>query len=276
MRTILIAGRHATVAVNLSFVYRGSSFASALDAAVAAGFHAIEFWWPSSEALGTWSMDRLAREIERRDLTVVAMNLPAGDMDRGERGLAADRSRRAEFANALDRGLSFASRVGCHRLNALAGNAPAGKSRRSARSQAIEGLRLAAERALEADIEILIEPLNSIDHPAYVFATAQDAADAARAVDLRNAGVLLDAYHVTAGGDDLATAIRTVSPIRHVQLADWPGRHEPGSGRIDFVSILNALDQISYVGDVALEFDAKESGRPNFDAVAETLGLAEH
>ena len=242
-------------AANLSFLFTERPFFERFAAARAAGFAAVEFHFP-------YEHDRaaLAEVVLTSGLEVVLFNLPAGDWAAGERGIACHPRRIAEFQDGVGLAIEYARLLGCCRLNCLAGIAPGDISNEKARETLIENLRFAAAVAGRADIQLLLEPLNTRDTPGFLVATPRAGLALIEAVGSENLRLQYDIYHAQVMAGDLARTLEEHLPqIGHIQLADNPGRHEPGTGEINFPFLLQHLDRIGYTGWVGCEY--KPSGR---------------
>ncbi|MDP3515113.1 MAG: hydroxypyruvate isomerase [Sulfuritalea sp.] len=242
-------------AANLSFLFTERPFFERFAAARAAGFAAVEFHFP-------YEHDRaaLAEVVLTSGLEVVLFNLPAGDWAAGERGIACHPRRIAEFQDGVGLAIEYARLLGCSRLNCLAGIAPGDISNEKARETLIENLRFAAAVARRADIQLLLEPLNTRDTPGFLVATPRAGLALIEAVGSENLRLQYDIYHAQVMAGDLARSLEEhLLQIGHIQLADNPGRHEPGTGEINFPFLLQHLDRIGYTGWVGCEY--KPSGR---------------
>jgi len=229
-------------------------------AAADAGFRAIEMQSPYEVPLR-----ELAAARERAGVEFVLINMPAGDPSAGELGLACIPGRQEEFAQALRQAITTAQGLGCRRVHALAGNLPLGKSREHCRDVLVENLRLAAARLDDVGIQLLLEPLNAIDHPRFLVTRIGEGDALLAAVDHRNLALQYDVYHRRAAGEawleDLAAR---VGRIGHIQFSDYPGRHEPGSGELDFLQFFELIGRLPYSGWTGAEY------RPS-GATAESL-----
>ena len=242
-------------AANLSFLFTERPFFERFAAARAAGFAAVEFHFP-------YEHDRaaLAEVVLTSGLEVVLFNLPAGDWAAGERGIACHPRRIAEFQDGVGLAIEYARLLGCSRLNCLTGIAPGDISNEKARETLIENLRFAAAVARRADIQLLLEPLNTRDTPGFFVATPRAGLALIEAVGSENLRLQYDIYHAQVMAGDLARSLEEhLLQIGHIQLADNPGRHEPGTGEINFPFLLQHLDRIGYTGWVGCEY--KPSGR---------------
>ncbi|MGE5384985.1 MAG: 2-oxo-tetronate isomerase [Betaproteobacteria bacterium] len=236
---------------NLSFLFTEVPFPERFERAARAGFRGIEFMSPYEHA-----PREVAAWLRQAGLEMVLFNLPAGNWAGGERGLACMPGREADFRAAVAQALPYAEALACRRVHCLAGLQPAGEAQERTRERFIANLRYAAERFAALDAEVLIEPINSrIDMPDYWLDTPAKAFELLAQIDRPNVAVQLDIYHATVMGDDAAEIIAAHFPaIGHVQIADHPGRHEPGTGMIDFAAIFATLDRLAYSGWVGCEY----------------------
>lgn len=242
-------------AANLSFLFTERPFLERFAAARTAGFAAVEFHFP-------YEHDRaaLAEVVLTSGLEVVLFNLPAGDWAAGERGIACHPRRIAEFQDGVGRAIDYARLLGCPRLNCLAGIAPGDVSPQKAHETLVENLRFAAAVTARAGIELVVEPLNSRDTPGFLVTTTRAGLALIGAVGSDNLRLQYDVYHAQVMEGDLARTLQEHLPqIGHIQLADNPGRHQPGTGEINFPFLLKHLDRIGYAGWVGCEY--KPSGR---------------
>jgi len=242
-------------AANLSFLFTEHPFFERFAAARAAGFAAVEFHFP-------YEHDRaaLAEVVLTSGLEVVLFNLPAGDWAAGERGIACHPRRIAEFQDGVGLAIEYARLLGCGRLNCLAGIAPSGVSHDKARETLVENLRFAAAVTGRAGIRLLLEPLNTRDTPGFFVATTRDGLALIDAVGSDNLRLQYDIYHAQVMEGDLARTMQEhLAQVGHIQLADNPGRHEPGTGEVNFQFLLRHLDRLGYDGWVGCEY--KPAGR---------------
>ena len=188
-------------------------------------------------------------------LRVVLHNLPAGDWDAGERGIACHPDRVDEFRAGVARAISYAQALGVGQLNCLAGKLPAGVSEADARRTLVENLRFAAAALKAAGLRLLIEPINSFDIPGFYLTRTAQALAILDEVGADNALVQYDLYHAQRMEGELAATLQQhLARIGHVQLADNPGRHEPGTGEINYAFLFAHLDRIGYAGWVGCEY----------------------
>ncbi len=242
-------------AANLSFLFTERPVLERCAAAGAAGFAAVEFHFPSE-------FDRavLAEVVLTSGLEVVLFNLPAGDWAAGDRGIACHPRRIAEFQDGVGQAIDYARLLGCGRLNCLAGIAPGDATHDKAQETLVENLRFAAAVCKRAGIELVLEPLNTRDTPGFMVATTRAGLAVIIAVGSDNLRLQYDIYHAQVMEGDLARTLQEHLPqIAHIQLADNPGRHEPGTGEINFPFLLQHIDRLGYAGWVGCEY--KPSGR---------------
>lgn len=235
---------------NLSFLFGDRPFLERFAAARAAGFGAVEFHFP-------YEFDRaaLAEVVLTSGLDVVLFNLPAGDWAGGERGIACHPNRIAEFQDGVGLAIEYARSLGCARLNCLAGIPPAGVARDKARETLVENLRFAAAVTRRADIELVMEPLNTRDTPGFLVATTREGLAVIKDAACGNLKLQYDIYHAQVMEGDLANTLAAhLAQIGHIQLADNPGRHEPGTGEINFPFLFRHLDQLGYTGWIGCEY----------------------
>jgi hydroxypyruvate isomerase len=237
-------------AANLTTLYTELPFLDRFAAAAGDGFRGVEFLFPYD-----YAPDVVANRLAGAGLELVLFNLPPGDWDGGERGLAALPGREEEFERALTTGLAYARALGCRRLHAMAGIPAAGDDPAKCLDVFVRNLRTACERAAEADVTLLVEPINTRDMPGY-FLNRQDEAHTVReAVGAHNLKVQMDLYHCQVMEGDLATRIRRhVDHVGHIQVAGVPDRNEPSTGEVNYPYIFDLLDTISYEGWIGCEY----------------------
>jgi hydroxypyruvate isomerase len=238
-------------AANLTLLFTEAPFLDRFAAAARAGFTAVECQFPYAAA---------ARDIKVRlddhGLQQVLINMPAGDWGAGDRGIACDPGRRVEFEAAIDRALEYATVLACPHVNCLAGVPPAHLEPAAARATFVENLARAAHALAQAGRRLLIEPINSRDIPGFFLTRTSQAVDIIREVGSEALFLQYDTYHMQIMEGDLsATLQRHRSRIAHVQIADTPGRHEPGTGEINYDFVLHWLDRVGYDGWVGLEYN---------------------
>jgi hydroxypyruvate isomerase len=246
------------VDANISMLFTELPMTARPAAARAAGFTAVEAWWPFDSAVPPYAeVARFVQAIRDADVQLVALNGFAGNMRAGDRGIASWPGRQQEFLDNLDVVLDIGARLGCRRFNLLYGNRLEGAYKAEAQDElATENLTAAARAVQQAGAVVLIEPLSGA--PQYPLRTSGDVAgvlgrlpgDCAGAVRL-----LADVYHLSVNGEDIPATLDRVHPlIGHVQIADVPGRHEPGTGTADLDGWVARLRQLGYQGPIGLEY----------------------
>ncbi len=193
-------------------------------------------------------------------------NLPAGDWDAGERGIACHPDRVEEFRDGVARAIDYSQALGVAQLNCLAGKAPAGVNAATLRRTFVENLRYAAAQLGTAGLRLLIEPINPFDIPGFVLNRTDEAIAILDEVGAPNAFVQYDIYHAQRTEGELAATLQKHLPrIGHVQLADNPGRNEPGTGEINYPYLFAHLDRIGYQGWVGCEYKPAQSTEAGLD-----------
>ena len=237
-------------AANLSMMFNEVDFLDRFAAAARAGFKGVEFLFPYAFEKGA-----LAARLQEHGLTQALFNGPPGDWDAGNRGLACLPDRVSEFRDGIGLALDYARALDCPRVHLMAGLVPEGLALETLRETYVENLRYAATQAAETGITLLIEPINSRDMPGYFLNTIEQALEILDTVDADNLRLQFDIYHRQIMGGDLAPTIERVLPrIAHMQLADTPGRHEPGTGEINYPFLFDWIDRLGYDGWIGCEY----------------------
>lgn len=235
---------------NLSLLFTEYPLLERFEAAARAGFEAVELQFPYE-----FPPEQIAEARERVGLPLVLHNLPAGDWAAGERGIACHPERVDAFRAGLERAVVYAQALQCPRLNCLAGIVPAGVDPAQARATFVDNLRHAAGVLGEAGLELLIEPINTFDIPGFFLNRSAQALAIIDAVGADNLRLQFDLYHAQRMEGELAgTLSRHLARIGHIQIADNPGRHEPGSGEIRYPFLFAHLDALGYTGWVGAEY----------------------
>lgn len=238
---------------NLSMLFGEHDFLDRFDAAARAGFQGVEYIGPYDHA-----PDVVAAHLKKNGLSQVLFNLPPGDWAKGERGIAVLPDRVEEFRAGVDKAITYAKALGCPQVNCLAGIAPAGVDRATLEDVFVENLKYAASRLKEAGIRLLIEPINTLDIPGFFLTNTKQALALIEKVSSDNLYLQYDIYHMQIMEGDLARTIEAnLGRIAHIQLADNPGRHEPGTGEINYPFLYEHLDRIGYAGWVGAEYKPK-------------------
>ncbi len=235
---------------NLTMLFNEVPFMERFAAAAAAGFRGVEYLFPYE-----YDKTALAGALQQHQLTQVLHNMPPGNWAAGERGIGCHPQRTAEFREGVDRAIEYATALGCRQVNCLAGIRPAHLDPTDARETFISNLQYAAPKLEAAGIRLLIEPINTRDIPGFFLNYTKQAADIIKAVGSDNLFIQYDIYHAQIMEGDLARTIEAHLPqIAHMQLADNPGRHEPGSGEINYPFLFGHLDRIGYPGWIGCEY----------------------
>jgi hydroxypyruvate isomerase len=236
---------------NVSMLFKEVPFVERFDRAARAGFGAVEFWWPAGE-----SLDEVEAAITEANLEVALFNFDAGEMPKGDRGLLSDPDRAHRFRENVPVALDLARRVGCGRMNALVGVERSPAERDAQLRLAAENVAWAADQAAPLGIDITIEAVNTFENGAYLVPTTRASAAFIDTVERPNVRIQWDAYHMQRmEGNLVATFREFVGRIGHVQIADSPGRGEPGTGEINFPFVLDAIEATGYEGHVGLEYN---------------------
>ncbi len=237
-------------AANLTMLFTEVPFLDRFERAARAGFTAVEFLFPYA-----WAPAEIEYRLKAHGLKLVLHNLPAGDWDGGERGIACHPDRVAEFKDGVARGIEYAIELGAPQLNCLAGKAPAGVGDAVLRQTFVSNLRYAAAEFRRAGLRLLIEPINPVDIPGFWLNRTAQAISVLDEVGADNAFVQYDIYHAQRVEGELAATVQQhLARIGHIQLADNPGRHEPGTGEINFPFLFAHLDRIGYTGWIGCEY----------------------
>jgi hydroxypyruvate isomerase len=255
--------------VNLSILFTELPLLERPSAAKEAGFDAVEFWWPWPVAVPSDAViDRFATAITDAGVHLVGLNFFAGDMPGGDRGLVSWPARGAEFRDNIDVTIGLGERLGCRAFNALYGNrVDSADSRATAERQdelGAENLALAARAAQRIGGTVLVEPVSGA--PRYPLRTAADALRVIDRAGADNIRLLLDVYHLAVNGEDVGAAIDgSAGRIGHVQIADDPGRNEPGTGKLPIEEYLDRIAATGYDDWYGLEYRPSGASADSFD-----------
>lgn len=235
-------------AANLSMMFTEVPFLDRFQAARQAGFQAVEFLFPYDHPA-----TEIAARLRDNGLQQVLFNLPPGDWAAGERGTACLPDRIEEFREGVQRGLDYAATLGCPRLHAMAGLCPPGLPFATALATYTANLAWAAETCAAAGVRLLIEPINPVDVPGYFLNSFELAADIIRA--LPQVGLQFDIYHCGMMAGRISDRMAALLPhIGHIQLADLPGRNEPGTGELAWPFLFARIDALGYRGWIGCEY----------------------
>jgi hydroxypyruvate isomerase len=237
-------------AANLTMLFTELPFMQRFEAAAKAGFKAVEYLFPYP-----FEKKELVAALRANGLQQVLHNLPAGNWDGGERGIACHPDRVGEFREGVGMAIDYATALGCPKLNCLLGKLPAGVSADEARKTAVENLRFAAKELQSAGIMLLIEPINHFDIPGFFLTRTDQALSIIDEVGSTNLLLQYDIYHAQRMEGELgATLAKNMARIGHIQLADNPGRGEPGTGEINYPWLFKHIDQVGYAGWIGCEY----------------------
>jgi hydroxypyruvate isomerase len=247
---------------NISLLFKEYPLVERFARARSAGFSAVELWWPTGEDLQAVERAPLDAGIQ-----VTGLNFDAGDMPGGDRGLVSDPSRQQQFRANVPVALGLAETWGCRMLNALMGLRIDSMSREEQLEVARENVAWAADQAAKQGATILIEAVNTIENGPYMLASTKQAAEFIRSVGRENVKLQHDFYHMQRMEGNLVATVREhLSEIAHIQVADSPGRGEPGTGEINYPYIFKQLEELGYSGYIGLEY------KPSNGNTEESLG----
>ncbi|MDZ4165715.1 MAG: hydroxypyruvate isomerase [Smithellaceae bacterium] len=235
---------------NLTMLFNEASFLDRFERAARAGFSGVEYLFPYE-----WEADILRDTLQKYNLVQVLHNLPAGDWAKGERGIACLPGREGEFQAGVGRAIQYAKTLGCRQLNCLVGLTPPGESPEKTRERLIENLRFAAAALEKEGIRFLVEPLNIVDVPGFNLTGTAATLRLFEEIGHRNLWLQYDVYHMQITEGNLIRTMRdNLGRIAHIQIADNPGRNEPGTGEINFTNLFKALDEAGYQGWIGCEY----------------------
>jgi 2-dehydrotetronate isomerase len=239
---------------NLGFLFTEHPEIDRIAAAAEAGFKAVEMHWPYQVPAA-----EMRSALSRSQLSMLGLNTPVGNAAAGDFGLAALPGRESEFEQALDQAVSYGHTIGATAVHCMAGLVTADAAS-AAESTFVANLKLAADKAAQADMTVLIEPINHRDKPGYFLHTIEQAASILDQVGRRNVKIMFDCYHTQIMQGDLMRRLRDhLDLIGHVQIAAVPSRAEPDEGEIDYREICRFLDTLGYSGWIGAEY--KPRGR---------------
>jgi hydroxypyruvate isomerase len=237
-------------AANLTMMFTEKQFPKRFAAASAAGFRAVEFLFPyeyAPQTVATWLMEN--------QLENVLFNLPPGDWDAGERGLAALPGREESFRDSVSKALEYANALGTRRLHMMAGLMMPGADARECEAVYLSNLKYAARELAKYGINLMIEPINYRDMPGYFLNTQEQAHRLREKSGEPNVQVQMDFYHAQITEGDLAYTLKKyINDIGHIQIASVPGRNEPDDGEINYAYLFRLLDELGYQGWVGCEY----------------------
>jgi hydroxypyruvate isomerase len=237
-------------AANLTMLFNEAPFLDRFELAARAGFKAVEFLFPYA-----YPATEIKARLDANDLQLVLHNLPAGDWDAGERGIGCLPDRVDDFRAGVSKAIEYATTLAVRQLNCLAGKAPPGVDDFVLRKTFVGNLRYAAAEFKKAGLRLLIEPINTYDIPGFYLNRTEQAVSILDEVGADNAYVQYDIYHAQRMEGELAATVQKhLARIAHIQLADNPGRNEPGTGEINYDFLFAHLDRIGYRGWIGCEY----------------------
>ncbi len=255
-------------ATNLTMLFTDRPFLERFDAAARNGFHAIEYLFPYQE-----NLDDIAAALDRLKLTQALFNLPAGDWNAGDRGIAVDPGRRSEFQRGVALAVDLARRFRCRRLNCLVGKRLEGVAEAEQWRCLVDNTRVAAKALAAEGLTLLVEPINTYDIPGFFLSTSTKAIALLTEVSMPNVLLQYDVYHMQRMEGNLVFTLRQLRDrIGHIQVADAPDRHEPGTGEIHFPYLLQQVDALGYEGYVGLEYKPSTTPEASFGWI-EAMGF---
>jgi hydroxypyruvate isomerase len=254
---------------NVSILFKEVPLLERFGRAVEAGFSAVEFWWPGHEA----ELGAVERTVEDAGLDVALFNFDAGDMAAGDRGLLSDPERQHLFRDNVSIALDLAHSLGCEGMNVLVGHEIPGMDREEQLALAGENVRFAAQKAEAANVTVMVEAVNTFENGPYLLCTTERAVKFVESIGRENVRIQHDFYHMQRMEGNLVANLREhFDHIGHVQIADSPGRGEPGTGEIHYPFVLGELEKLGYDGYVGLEYNpTTESTEESLDWLPKEL-----
>lgn len=250
---------------HLSMLFTEVGFLDRFEAAARAGFRGVEY-------MGPYEFDEqvIAELLQTHNLEQVLFNMPAGNRAAGDRGIACQPGRKSEFRDSVGIALDYAVALRCARINCLAGIAPLDIAREVVHETYVENLRYVAAQAARQNVRVVIEPLNPIDFPGFFLTRTDQAASIIAEVGSPNLGIEYDVFHAQMGEGNLANTIKRHFPlIWHIQIADVPTRHEPGTGEIRFSYLFEQLELLGYIGWIGCDYDPSNTDGRHLDWLEE-------
>ena len=237
-------------AANLTMMFNEVDFLQRFDIAAKAGFKGVEYLFPYD-----YEVDHIVEKLQSNKLTQVLHNLPAGNWDEGDRGIACIPDRVGEFRDGVGNAIEYASALGCHQVNCLVGIPPANAKPDKILDTLISNLKFGASALSKKNITLLIEPINTIDMPGFYLTNTTQSKSIIHSVGSDNLKLQYDIYHMQImEGDITRTMSENLDIICHIQIADNPGRNEPGTGEINYSHIFNSIDRMGYDGWIGCEY----------------------
>jgi hydroxypyruvate isomerase len=238
---------------NLSFLYQELGFLDRFAAAAKDGFKAVEYLGPYAE-----TREAVSAALRDNGLTQALFNVPSGNWAGGERGIACLPERVDEFRTGIRTALDYATALNCPKVNVISGLVPAGADLTKLEDVLVDNLKFAADLCAKSGVKLLIEPINTRDIPGFFLTTTAQAERILDRVGSSNLYIQYDVYHMQVmEGDLIPTYTRLKDRIAHIQVADNPGRNEPGTGEINYGFVLGEIDRLGYDGWIGCEYKPK-------------------
>ena len=257
-------------AANLSFLYSDLDFLGRFAAAARSGFQGVEYLFPYA-----FPKEQIVEALQQNNLKQVLHNLPGGQWEAGERGIACHPDRVGEFKEGVDQAIEYARALKCDQINCLAGITPANVPATKAHETLVENLKYAAPRLGAHNIKLLIEPINIYDIPGFFLRTSAQALALMDEAREPNLYLQYDIYHMQRMEGNLAdTMEKNLQRIAHVQVADVPGRHEPGTGEIRYEFLFQRLENIGYTGWIGCEYKPLKTTEEGLGWMTASLALS--
>ena len=235
---------------NLSMMFNEVPFLERFGAAARAGFRGVEFLFPYD-----FPAAQIKEQLDKHKLQMVLFNMPPGDFAAGDRGMACDPAKTAQFQENVGKTLEYARALGATQIHCMAGLKPRGIGEDKMRETYIDNLQFAGKELAKHNIKLLIEAINTRDIPGFYLNYSRQAFDIMHYANVPNLYFQYDIYHMQIMEGDLAPAIgKNLAKIAHMQLADTPGRHEPGTGEINYPFLFQFIDRIGYKGWIGCEY----------------------
>ncbi len=242
---------------NLNLLFPEVPFMQRFAVARAVGFTAVEGGFVAADPLFPYEyeLEAVAAELRRLNLRLLLFNVPLGDRRAGDRGIAAHPARREEFRDGVRRAVEAARRLGAPMLNCLVGLRDETIPYQEQWACLVDNVRFSSGLLADAGLTLLVEPINTLDLPGFLLSRSADAVRLLDEAGAANVRLQFDVYHLQRMEGNIIATLRALLPrIGHVQIADPPARHQPGTGELNFLSILSALDDAGYAGHVGLEY----------------------
>ena len=238
-------------AANLTMLFTEYDFLDRFEKAHKNNFKAVEYLFPYD-----YKAQELKNLLNEFNLKQALHNLPAGDWNNGERGIACHPDRIDEFKNGVDTAIEYAKTLNCNQLNCLIGIPPEGISKEELENVIINNLKYASDKLKNEEIILLIEAINTIDIPGFYLNTTEQAKAIIKKVKSDNIFIQYDEYHMQIMEGNLSLTLRdNIEMIKHIQIADHPGRNEPGTGEINYDFLFKYIKSIGYEGYIGCEYN---------------------